>query len=255
MQTGLRHGLAAALAVIVIGAGAAGAAASATIGPVSGGPAGAGTCATQASTAKTTASVAALRAFGDCEIERRLTTLTRLAGVVGAARALTPAHAATLSSRIAADSAGLTGLKAIIDAQTKFAALKLDVVQIVSKYRVYQLMGPQIRLIDAADGVVAIKPDFDGISSALADRIAKAQAKGKDVTAAKADLAAMNAAVAGAETLAGPLSARLLALTPADFQSGAGQSALLVARTNLVKARDDLKTAAKDGRNVLADLK
>ena len=255
MHAGLRNGLAAALAVIVIGAGASSAAASAATGPVSGGPAGAGTCASQATTARTAASVVSLRAFGDCEIARRLTTLTKLSGVVAVAKGLTPAHAATLSSLISADRSGLTGLKTSIDAQTNRPALKLDVVQIVSKYRVYQLMGPQIRLVDAADGIVAIRPHFDGIASALADRIAGAKANGKDVSAAQADLAAMNTAAAAAATLAGPLPATLLALSPADFQSGAAQAALLSARTNLLKARDDLKIAAKDGRSVLADLK
>jgi len=255
MHAGIRNGLVAAIAAVVITAGGAGVAASVTTGPVSGGPAGAGVCAAQASSARTTATVASLRAFGDCEIQRRLVTLTKLTSAVSAAKGLTTSDAAALNSKIAAATSGLNALKTAIDSQTTLPALKLHVVQIVTKARVYQLMGPQVRLTDAADIVIALKPHFAGISAALAGRIATAQAKGKDVSAAQAALDAMNAAVANAASLAAPLPAKLLALTAADFQSTAGPAALLSARTNILKARDYLKAAAIDGRNVLADLK
>jgi hypothetical protein len=255
MHAGLRNGVVATIAAVVITAGAAGVAASVTTTPVSGGPAGAGVCATQASSARTTATVASLRAFGDCEIQRRLVTLSKLMSAVSTSKGLTTADAAALNSKIGAATSELNTLKTSIDAQKMLPALRLDVVQIVTKVRVYQLMGPQVRLTNAADIVIALKAHFDGISTALATRIANAQAKGKDVTAAQAALNAMNTAVASADALAAPLPARLLALTTADFQSTAGPTSLLSARTSILKARDYLKAAATDGRNVLADLK
>jgi hypothetical protein len=162
---------------------------------------------------------------------------------------------AALTLKISADRSELAGLKATIDAQTKLPVLRLDVVQIVTKYRVFVLLGPQVRLTVAADSVVALKAHFDGISVTLTDRIAKAQGNGKDVTAAQAALDDMNAAVVSAEALASPLPARLLALTPAGFTSSAAQAALQSARAAILQARDYLKTAAQDGRKVLAALK
>lgn len=255
MRLPLRTGLVAALAVVVFTAGATGVAASAATAPVSGGPTGSGVCATQAVSVRTGATVATIRAFADCEIARRQTTLESLSRVVAASAALTSSDAAALAAKIGADRSGLAALKATIGRPARPASLRVQVVQIVSGFRIYVLLGPQVRLTVAADGVVALKPHFDGISATLTDRIAGAAANGKDVGAAQADLDAMNAAVANAVALAGPLPARLLALTPAAFNSGTAQATLKSARTAILKARDLLKAAAKDGRSVLADLK
>ena len=102
--------------------------------------------------------------------------------------------------------------------------------------------------------MLALKPHFDQIAASLTDRIAMAQAAGKDVTSAQASLAAMNAAVTAAVALASPLPAQLLALTPAGL-AGSAATVLQNARTALGAARDDLKSAAQDGRDVIADLK
>jgi hypothetical protein len=181
--------------------------------------------------------------------------LDALSRVVAASAALTSSDAAALSTEIATDRSGLAALKAMIDNPVRPASLRVELVQIVSGFRIYVLLGPQVRLTVAADGVVALKPHFDSISATLADRIAGAAANGKDVGAAQAALNAMNAAVANAAALAAPLPARLLALTPSGFNSGTAQATLKSARAAILKARDLLKAAAKAGRNVLADLK
>jgi len=151
--------------------------------------------ATKAAVARTAPTVATLRDFGNCEIDRRLITLVRLSAAVGGSAGLSSSDAAALSADIAAARSGLRSLKATIDTQTRIPALKVEIVQIVTRYRVYVLLGPQVRLSIAADDVIAIKPHFDGISTTLAARIAAAQAGGKDEAAAQTALNAMNAAV------------------------------------------------------------
>jgi hypothetical protein len=195
-----------------------------------------------------------LRSFGDCEIARRLTTLHQLATVVNGSRGLTPADAAHLSSEIAGDVGGLTNLRAAIDAQTRIVPLKADLIQMVNNYRVYVLLGPQVRLAIAADSELALKPDFDALATTLAGRISAAAANGKDVAAAQIALAAMKSAVAEAVALAGPVPARLAALTPANYVSAGAQTVIRNARIALAAARDRFKAAAEDGRNVLSDL-
>ena len=261
MRSGIRGGRAAirstlgavlvAVLVVASGIGAAGAASPA---PVPGGPAGIGVCAARASAVRATGTVATLRAFGNCEINRRLATLNRLTATVDASKGLTSSDAAALSSDIGAARSGLTGLKATIDGQTRIPALKAEIVQIATRYRVYVLLGPQVRLTIAADDVLALKPAFDGISATLTGRIATAQRNGKDVTSAQAALDAMNAAVADAVALASPLPAKLVALPPAGFNSGTAVPVLKNARSALLEARDYLKAAAQDGRKVLTDL-
>jgi hypothetical protein len=66
--------------------------------------------------------------------------------------------------------------------------------------------------------------------------------------AAQSDLDAMNAAVAQAIGLATPLSATLLPLTPAGYNSGTAEPILNSARTALLQARDLLKSAVQDAR-------
>jgi hypothetical protein len=247
-----------AVAALVIAAtliGSAAAVAAAAGGPVSGGPAGNGTCAAQAGSARSAGSVAALRAFGDCEINRRLVTLTALSGAVGGSKGMTASDRAALRSQIATVRAGLTTLKGRIDGPSTIAALKLDIVAIASKFRVYVLFVPKVNLIRAADDVTALQPHFAAISADLAARIATAQGNGKDVTAAQAALADMNSKVAAAAALAGPIPARLLRLTPAQFDSGAASPILTSARTAILAAGADMKLAVTDAQAVVADLK
>lgn len=255
MKSRLRQGLSAAIAAVVIAVSAVGVAAAVSPAPVSGGPAGVGACASQSVAARSGGGVAVLRAFGDCEIDRRLVALGQLSAVISASKGLTPPDAAALNSEIAATRAGLASLRASIDGQTALPALKLEIVEIVNRYRVFTLLVPQVRLVDAADGVLALGPRLTELSTDLAGRISAAESAGKDVTAAQAALDAMNGSIAGGESLAAPVPGRLLPLTPAQFDSGAAGPVLQGARNALVQARDAMQAAAVDGRAVLAALK
>jgi hypothetical protein len=214
-----------------------------------------GACVPQSVAARSGGGAAVLRAFGDCEIDRRLAALGQLSTVISASKGLTSSDAAALNAEIAATRTGLTSLRASIDGQTALPALKLDIVEIVSRYRVFTLLVPQVRLVDAADGVLALGPSLTGLSTDLSGRISAAEAAGKNVTAAQAALDAMNGSIARGESLAAPVPGRLLALTPAQFDSGAAGPVLQVARNALVQARDSVQAAAEDGRTVLAALK
>lgn len=212
------------------------------------GPAGKSVCATEATAAHTTPTVEALRAWGDCEINRRFTTLTALSSAITASKAMFPSDAAALQGEISSTRSGLTSLKATIDSATVVLTLKADIVKIATDYRVYLLVVPQVHLVNAADSVLAAQARFTDINTRLSARIATANAAGKGTTAAQADLDAMNAAVAKAVGLATPLPAALLALTPALYNAGNAGPALSNARTAIVSARDDLKSAVADAQ-------
>jgi hypothetical protein len=211
-------------------------------------PAGKGVCATQAAAARTNATVETLKAFGDCEIGRRITTLDVLSSRITGSKVMTSAHAATLRSEIASTKSGLTGLKATLDAETTIAAAKADITKIVTDYRVYVLVVPQVNLVNGADGVMAAQSRFATVNTKLAAAIAAAKAKGKDTTAAQASLDAMNAAVTKAVGLASPLPDALLRLTPAQYNAGTAGPIIASARTALGQARDQLKAALADAK-------
>jgi hypothetical protein len=212
------------------------------------GPAGKGVCATEAAADKTGATVATLRAFGDCEINRRMTTLTQLSAKVSGSKVLTSSDAAALTTEIGNTSAGLTSLKATIDAETSIPALRADIVKIAADYRVYLLVVPQVNLVSGADTVLAAQTRFATVNTNLMARIAAAKAAGKDTTAAQADLDQMNADVTAAVGLATPLPAALLPLTPAQYNAGTAGPILSNARTALGKARDDIKDAVASAK-------
>jgi hypothetical protein len=212
------------------------------------GPSGKGVCATQAAAVKAGASVATLRAMGDCEINRRFTTLSQFGSRVSGSKVLTSSDAAALTAEIGSTTSGLTSLKATIDAETSISALRTEINRIAADYRVYLLVGPQVNLVSAADGVIASQTRFSKVNTNLTSRIAAAKAAGKDVTAAQADLDKMNAAVTAAVGLATPLPAALLPLTPAQYNSGTAGPILANARTALGQARDQLKAAVADAK-------
>ena len=214
----------------------------ATTIPPAVGPSGRGVCAPELAVRKP-ASVEALRAFGDCEINRRFVTLTDLSARITSSKVMTSADAAALQSEISSTRSGLTSLKATIDAETAIPALKLDIVKIATDYRVYLLVVPQVNLVNAADAGVATQAKFATVNTNLTARIAAAKAAGKDTTKAQADLDAMNAAVAAAVALATPIPGKLLPLTPAQYNGGTAGPVIQSARTDLGKARDDIKAA------------
>jgi hypothetical protein len=195
-----------------------------------------------------------LRAFGDCEIARRQAALAQLSTTVKGSGAATE-DAAALEARIGASSAELDTLKTAIDGEVSVVALKASIVQVVNRVRVYVLVVPQVRLTIAADDVLSLQPHLAELSSTLADRVTRAQAAGKNVSAAQGSLDAMNAALAKAQSLAAPWPARLVTLTPADYDSGAAAPVLRQARAALGNASAQLKAAVADGRAVIAALR
>ena len=250
--TSLLAGLALGSSLIFVSAGIAGAGAPAT------GPAGKGVCATDAAAARNDKTIGALKAFANCEINRRFATLDALSGKITASKTLTTSDAAALKSEIDSTRSGLTSLKATIDAETTIPAVKADVVKIAADYRVYLLVGPKVHLVIGADTVLAAQAKFAKINTNLAARIATLKAAGKDTTAAQADLDAMNAAVTAAAGLAGPIPGQVLPLTVAQYNGGTAGPILTSAKAALVSARNDLKTAlaqAKACRTALKALK
>jgi hypothetical protein len=221
---------------------------------IAGGPAGRGVCATEFAALKPPVTIDALRAFGNCEIERRFTTLTTLSTRITSSTTLTSSDAAALTAEIGATRTGLTDLKATIDAETAIPALKAEIARIATDFRVYLLVGPQVNLVSGADRVVASQSNFTKVNTNLAARIAAAKAAGKDTTAAQSDLDAMNAAVTKAVGLATPLPATLLPLTPAQYNAGTAGPVLNGARAALVQARDLLKSAVQDAKACRAAL-
>ena len=195
-----------------------------------------------------------LKAVGRCEIDRRLVTIARLGAAVDGARALTDAHESALEAILDRSAAGLRSLRAEIEADTTIPELREDLRRIVTDFRIYTLVTRQVGLVIAADAVDAAGAGLKDRAADLADLIARAEAAGKDVTAAKRHLAAMETAIAEALGDVDGLAAMVLPLTPAEWNAGTAQPVLRAAHVAVDAARADLRTAKAEARQVLAAL-
>lgn len=211
-------------------------------------------CAAQREAARKDPSVAKLRALGDCEIQRRFVTLDRLQGAVIAAPFLTSSDRQALLQHIQGTRAGLTSLKAEIDADTTVDELKVDISRIATEYRVYLLLAPQVNLVRGADAISAAAARMDQEALRLQQLIDFAGSQGKDVTAAQAALDAMEHDLANAKAQVTGLSAKLLALTPATWNDGSAKPVLDGARAAERAAHAELLSARKDARGVITAL-
>jgi hypothetical protein len=190
--------------------------------------------------------VDSLRKLGDCEIDRRLDTITKLQGRVGDARGLTAADRTALQSQLAAAAGGLTALRGRIDGETDVTALTADLEKIVTDFRIYLLVAPKTAEVIAADMELAGVARFGTVNTKLQARIDAAKAAGKDVTKAQSALDAMNAKVAQVSPLVSGIPAAVLPLTPADYNAGSAKPILASSRTSLQSGRRLLARAGAD---------
>jgi hypothetical protein len=195
------------------------------------------------------------QALGDCQIDRRLATISTLQARVAASLTISANDKAALASELSSTAPGLTALRSTIDADTTLDELKADLPKIYTDYRVYVLVARQVSLVRAADGVAAADARLATTAGQLQAAIDTAKAAGKDTTKAEADLAAMNAALANAAAAVNGLSASILALTPAEWNAGTAGPALDAARAAIRTAQAQLVVARRDARRVLADLR
>lgn len=196
-----------------------------------------------------------LRKLGDCAIDRRLDTITKLQSRVANAGGLTNADRTTLHSQLAADTGGLTALRAQIDGETGRTALRADLKKIVTDFRIYLLMVPKTAEVIAADAELAAVARLGTLNTRLQARIDADKAAGKDVTQAQSDLDAMNAKVVQVSPLVQGIPAAVLPLTPAQYNDGTAKPILTSSRASLQSGRGLLVGARADAKACIAALK
>ncbi|MGO9179898.1 MAG: hypothetical protein ACLQBX_06460 [Candidatus Limnocylindrales bacterium] len=214
-----------------------------------------GPCAALQATYKASETVANGIALGNCMISERLTFLGNESTQMAKHTSLTSGDLAALSTIDSADTSGLTSLQTTLDGESSLTGVQSDLANIVKEYRVYVLFARQVTLVEGADAVSATQAHFTTLSTKLQDRINTAAAKGKNTTAASAQLADMNSAVSRAMTDVSGLSSELLALTPSEYNAGSAKSVLSHARTAVLRARAQLLDARADALRVVADLR
>ena len=207
---------------------------------------GATACSAQRTAAKDN-SPAHLQALGDCEINRRIVTITTLQDHVSNPNGLTDGDRTALQSLLTADTTGLNALKSKIDGETDVTTLRTDIGTIVTGYRIYLLMVPMTAEVISADNEAAAVGRLTTVAGKLQDRITTELNAGKDVASAQADLNNMTTSLGqvNTSTLAG-IPTALLALTPTEYNGGTAGPVLKTDHTTLQGFRTSLNAARAD---------
>jgi hypothetical protein len=184
---------------------------------------------------------------------RREATLARLVGALQARRdpwALNGPHVTALQSASSAIAALDTRIQGTC--YTTVEALRTDATTMLTSYRVYWLRVPQTHGIEAADRLAEARTRLGSVAARLAAHVA-GNAK------AQTDLAAMNQALAAADTALGtpPTPSAHIGALPglapaADMTADVG--AMEAARADLLTVRASLVQARADGLSVVTDL-
>ncbi|MEZ5145191.1 MAG: hypothetical protein R2726_22175 [Acidimicrobiales bacterium] len=192
-----------------------------------------------------------LKARCDAAITRRTTTLDQLGSRVRADTSLPPEVAGPLQSLLTNDTTGLNALRGQIDAATDAATARTGCQKIVTDYRVYVLVVPQVHLSTASQRELVVAGRLADAHTKLSDLVAEAAAAGKDVGDADVLLADLSAKVGDARTKATPVASTVLALTPTQYDAGTARPVLQAQHDAVTAARDDLGAAGQDAKQVV----
>jgi hypothetical protein len=190
----------------------------------------------------------------DAAITQRFGQITTLDAQMVAAKALTPAHQAALTSELATSRAGLAGLETQINAATTLTQLLTLCPQIVNNFRIYVLETPKVHLTMGSDRETSVVARLQAVGPKLEAAITAAQGKGQNVGNAPALYADFSANVGSAGTLARGVPGEVMTLTPAQYDAGSAKPVLVSAADAVSQAKDDLVNAHNDATQIVAIL-
>ena len=160
------------------------------------------------------ATVAAAKQALLTKVDERLTDLGSFDTTISGAQHLTSGHKQALTTALASARSGLTALRTRISAETTAAALAADAKEMTTGYRVYLLLGPQIRLTIAMDVEADVANQLATVSDTIASLIAKAKAAGQDTTQVEANLSDLRQQLSTARSTIAGKTDQLLAVKP-----------------------------------------
>jgi hypothetical protein len=207
---------------------------------------------TAAQTAANQARLQRIISRGNTEIGRRLATLGTLDSKIASATKLSANDAATLKNTVSTDTSSLTNLKTQLDADTTVTAAATDAQSIITGYRVYALVVPQVNLVKTADDQQIAEGKLTSLSTKLAARITAEQQKGTSVTSLQASLNDLNAKVAASTLISANIESTVITLVPSDYNTN--HAVLSGDRNQLQTAQADIKAAIADGKSIVAQL-
>jgi alkylation response protein AidB-like acyl-CoA dehydrogenase len=202
---------------------------------------------------KTTHTLVSVQAAAKTATDKRETALSAAIAKLDAAKGISASDKATLMDRLNTDLAGMKTVEATVAADTTLAAASADFKTIFTTYRVFAVAIPLARIVAGIDRATSMEiPKLTASQTKLVAMLAGKDAS-KSTAALQSDLADMTTQIAAANTALSGASAKVLAITPADFNSN--KTVVTSARASVKTAENDLKQARADRKAIIAALK
>lgn len=202
---------------------------------------------------KTTRTLESVQTAAKTATGKRETALSAAIAKLDVAKGISASDKATLVDRLNADLAGMKAIEAKIAADTTLAAASTDLKTIFTTYRVFGVAIPQARIVADIDRVTSIDiPKLTASQSKLATELTGKDAS-QSTAALQSDLADMTKQIAAASTELSGASVKVLAITPAEYNSN--KTVVTSARASVKTAQSDLKQARADRKAILTALK
>ena len=189
----------------------------------------------------------------DTAVKNRLAKLDVLKAQINASRFVTVEHKSGLLAEVDIAATGLTELNVKIQAATDPASAATDAKKIVVDYRVYVLEAPKVHEVLAIDSIDSAVTKLETLSPTLAAAVAAQEAKGVDVTAAKAALVDFDKKTAAIKAKNAGLASPVLSLEPSGYPTN--KSTIKNTRTSISEMREDIKAIKANAETVKASLK
>lgn len=189
-------------------------------------------------------------------IDRRLDRVDRLRERVRSSDALTPGHAAQLTSELSRAQGGLSALLLEVARADTLEGLRSIATEMVEDYRIYLVMTPKTLLAIASDHGVAVSERMSAISARVAEAAQRAAGAGFDVTGVEALVSAADEMIAEGLRLIDPVAETVLPMQPADHPDPA-ETVLYEAHQSALEARAELREAAtllRDAADLLREV-
>ena len=181
---------------------------------------------------------------GDKLISDRLEALSKLNDTAANHKGITDQQKSVIEQDVTTNKNGLTALQKQLDAETTVAAARVDIHKIFADFRIYAVVLPrdygEIELFHEQNITTRMK----NADSTISDLIAKAQAKGDDVTQLNSLKSDYDAKLADATTNENNAQGLIPSLIPANYPGT--DATLKTYRGDLKTARQDLQAAESD---------
>ncbi len=197
--------------------------------------------------------LACVQKAGDKLISDRLEALSKLHDTAANHKGITDQQRDIIYQDVTTNKNGLTALNQKLDAETTVAAARADVKNIFVQFRIYAVVLPrdygEIELFHQQNVVARMTAE----NEKLTDLIAKAKAKGDDVTQLLALQSDYNAKLADATTQDNNAQGLIPNLTPANYPGT--DATLKTYHADLKAGYEDIKAAASDLHQMTTILK